>query len=164
MNPLFHKAPRAPLYVSASKLHQEAQISLERLDSEGFSASRADQQNPAMKNFPPVSEKPQVRISLPLVKPRISERAGIFCKTAFCDKRQNSGLGTAGGMQPLGFCFRGHTRDLQWVCTAILFAVSGAILRIHSIFQMSASRFLAGYVLVPRFGVGPGADTFLSGV
>ena len=115
-----------------------------------------------MKNFLPVSEKPQVRIFLPLVKPRLSERAGIFFKAALFFKRQNFGFGTAGGMQPLGFCFRGNTRDLQWVCTTILFAVSGAISRIYSVFQMSASGLVNEYASSPAAAAGPALAPFFS--
>ena len=115
-----------------------------------------------MKNCLPVSEKPQVRISLPPVKTHLSARAGIFFKTAFFVKRQNFGLGTAGAWQPLGFCFRGHTRDLHRVCTAILFSVSGPISRIRSFFQMSAPGLVNEYASSPAAAAGPALAPFFS--
>jgi|GEM_PF-7050855 len=99
-----------------------------------------------MKICSPVSEKPQVKISLPSVKTHLSARAGIFFKTTFRGNRQNFGFELAGVGQTSGFGFGSHSEALQWVCNGFLFSVSTVISAIHSIFKMSASRNPAGYL------------------
>lgn len=103
-----------------------------------------------MKLCPPVSEKPQMKFSLPSVKTHLSGRAGNFFKSAFRSKLQKFTQFIGGGYTALAFAVRGHSEALHRVCNAIPLTIPFALFAgLVPISKMPALRFVAGCVLSP---------------